>query len=214
MSTRALRKFVKRYTTLSSALQTLNQKKLVLLSPSKWDDANDAYFMDLYRAKTSSPSVLALCCTMAKETYHHWRVFTSGIDGVSIEFHREPLERAVKQQTGFRAGPVNYMGVHALEQSTASGIEILPFVKREGYSDEREWRIIAKCDEVREYADLPIELDWINTITFNPWMPPSLTENLRGIIHQIAPDAKIPLRASSLTNSRAWKDAGRNLAGT
>ena len=212
MSTRALRKFVKRYTTLSSALQTLNQKKLVLLSPSKWDDANDAYFMDLYRAKTSSPSVLALCCTMAKETYYHWRVFTSGIDGIAIEFHREQLERAVERQAGFRAGPVNYMAVKGLEQSIGSGAEILPFAKRKGYADEREWRIIARCDEVREFAELQIELDWISTITFNPWMPPSLTENLRGIIRQIAPDAKMSLRASSLTNSRAWKNAGRNLA--
>ena len=56
MSTRPLKKFVKRYTTLSSALQTLKQEKLVLLSPSKWDDANDAYFMDLYRSNSSVPS--------------------------------------------------------------------------------------------------------------------------------------------------------------
>ncbi len=212
MSTRPLRKFVKRYTTLSSALQTLNQKKLVLLSPSKWDDANDAYFMDLYRAKTSSPSVLALCCTMAKETYHHWRVFTSGIDGVSIEFHREPLEEAVEGQVGFRAGPVEYLGVNELDGRSGKHLSSLPFVKREGYADEREWRIIKQCDEVREFADLAIELSWISSITFSPWMPPSLTDNLRGIIKTIVPDAKISLRSSSLTNSRAWKDAGRKLA--
>ncbi len=212
MSTRPLRKFVKRYTTLSSALQTLSEKKLVLLSPSKWDDANDAYFMDLYRSKIPSQSVLALCCTMAKETYHHWRVFTQGMDGISIEFHREPLEHAVEQADGFHAGPVNYMGVHSLEKHTAKGIEILPFAKREGYSDEREWRIIAECEDVREYVDLPIELSWISSITFSPWMPPSLSDNLRGIIKTIVPDTKISLRASSLTNSKAWKEAGRELA--
>ncbi len=211
MSTRPLRKFVKRYTTLSSALQTLRQEKLVLLSPSKWDDANDAYFMDLYRSQIASQSVLALCCTMAKETYHHWRVFTQGMDGIAIEFHREPLEQAVEKQEGFCAGAVNYMSVQALKDQASSGIKTLPFAKREGYSDEREWRIIAECEDVREYADLAIELSWISSITFSPWMPPSLSDNLRSIIKGIVPDAKISLRASSLTNSKAWKDAGRDL---
>jgi hypothetical protein len=78
---RDLDKFVRRYTTLSSALDTLVQKQLVLLSPSKWDDLNNVRFLELYQSHANVGSVLALCCTLATETYHHWKVFTQGIEG-------------------------------------------------------------------------------------------------------------------------------------
>jgi hypothetical protein len=40
---------LKRYTTLSSALDVLENKRLTLLDPAKWDDRNDTYFIELYR---------------------------------------------------------------------------------------------------------------------------------------------------------------------
>lgn len=209
MAARPLYKFVRRYTTLSSALQTLRQQKLVLLSPSSWDDSNDTYFMDLYRRRLPDRAVRALCCTMAKETYHHWKVFTSGIEGICIEFAREPLEASINQRDGFRAGPVDYLQVKQLRELSPDDLPRIPFIKREAYADEKEWRIIAECDESAQFVDLPVDLGWINSITFNPWMPPSLADNLRAVFRSIAPDLNASLRASSLTNSRAWKEAGR-----
>lgn len=209
MAPRPLYKFVRRYTTLSSALQTLRQEKLVLLNPSSWDDSNDTFFMDMYRRKLPERAVRALCCTMAKETYHHWKVFTSGIEGICIEFAREPLESAINQRAGFSAKPVEYLQVKQLAQLSAEDLYRIPFIKREAYADEKEWRIIAECNEHPQFVDFPIDLKWINSITFNPWMPPSLADNLREIIRSVAPGLRCPLRASSLTNSRAWKEAGR-----
>ncbi|MFN3863347.1 MAG: hypothetical protein ACK4RT_03595 [Erythrobacter sp.] len=208
-----LNKFVRRYTTMSSALQTLKQSKIVLLSPSKWDDSNDAYFMKLYREKSSSKSVLALCCTMASETYHHWRVFSAGIEGVCIEFKREPLEEAVRRTRGFRAGPVQYLKVKDLGARGPDDYERIPFIKRDGYSDEKEWRVIAETNTITEFMDFDIEIDWISGITFNPWIPPSLADNLRTVIREVCPGIKAPLRSSSLTSSRQWKEAGKRLFG-
>lgn len=213
MANPRLYNFVRRYTTLSSALQTLQQRKIVLLSPSKWDDTNDAYFMDIYRANASARSVLAVCCTMAKETYHHWKIFTQGIDGVCIEFQRAPLEGRIAALPGFRCGAVDYLQVGELEQLGPDDFRRLPFIKREGYRDEREWRVIAETDGAHEFADLPIEIAWINSISFSPWMPPPLVDNLRSIIRPMLAGHSISLRASSLTNSDKWKDAGRRLAG-
>ena len=118
---RALSKFVRRYTTLSSALDTLNNNKLVLLSPAKWDDTNDAHFMELYRAQANVESVLALCCTMATETYHHWRVFTQGMEGVCFELDRHRLEAAIGRMPDLVAGPVEYKLVKHLEGEVAPG---------------------------------------------------------------------------------------------
>ncbi len=212
MTTLRLRKYVKRYTTLSSALETLMKLKLVLLSPSKWDDSNDAFFMDLYRNHVEAQSVVALCCTMATETYHHWKIFTQGIEGVCIEFERQPLARALNALPNVTARPVEYLKIDDLKRMTADDVERIPFVKRLGYRDEREWRVVAQCpDTTAEYRDVPIDLAHINRITLNPWMPPSLADNLRAIIKGIDGCARISVVASKLTNSREWKDAGRGV---
>ena len=212
MATLRLKKFLRRYTTLSSALETLTRRKLVLLSPSKWDDSNDIFFMDLYRSHVDAQSVLALCFTMAAETYHHWKVFTQGIEGVCIEFEREPLARVVGEMPGILAGPVEYLLIREVDAHRHHDLDRLPFVKRKGYSDEREWRIISiDKGATREFLDVPVELGWISRIVLNPWMPPSLVENLRVLIKEIPGCSHLKIESSHLTNSRSWKDAGRRL---
>lgn len=212
MPTRTLDKFVRRYTTLSSALDTLVHQRLVLLSPAKWDDTNDVEFMELYRAHAEAKSVLALCCAMASETYHHWRVFTQGMEGVCIEFEKTALENAVRGH-GVVAGPVEYLRVRDLEALTPADAHRLPFVKREGYSDEREWRIVATCtDEPKLTLPIGIDLGSITRLVLNPWMPPVLADNLRAIIRGLPGCARLKIEASALTNSDRWKAAGKKIA--
>lgn len=213
MATRTLDKFVRRYTTLSSALDTLVHQRLVLLSPAKWDDTNDVEFMELYRAQAGAKSVLALCCAMASETYHHWRVFTQGMEGVCIEFEKAALEAAVRGH-GVIAGPVDYLRVRDLEALTPHEARRLPFVKREGYSDEREWRIVATCaEEPRLTLPIAIDLGSITRLVLNPWMPPVLADNLRAIIRGLPGCGRLKIEASALTNSDRWKAAGKKIAG-
>lgn len=109
-----LNRFVRRYTTLSSALETLGRRKLVLLRPANWDDSNDAFLIELYRNRIQAKSVLALCCAMASETYHHWRVFTQGIEGVCLELERVPLSRALNAIEDVTAGKVDYLRIKDL----------------------------------------------------------------------------------------------------
>ncbi|WP_423602946.1 hypothetical protein [Sphingomonas sp. MS122] len=213
MATRTLDKFVRRYTTLSSALDTLVHQRLVLLSPAKWDDTNDVEFMELYRAHAEAKSVLALCFAMASETYHHWRVFTQGMEGVCIEFEKAGLETAVAGTAGVVGAPVEYLRVRDLEALTPADAHRLPFVKREGYSDEREWRIVATCrDEPKLSLPVGIDLGSITRLVLNPWMPPALADNLRVIIRGLPGSAKLKIEASALTNSDRWKAAGKKIA--
>jgi hypothetical protein len=209
---RDLDKFVRRYTTLSSALDTLVQRQIVLLSPSKWDDLNDVTFMELYRSHANVGSVLALCCTLATETYHHWRVFTQGMEGICLEFERRSLENKLNDIQRLQMRKVDYLKVRDLEALNPVEADRLPYVKREGFSDEREWRIVLTCDEDAVMAKaVPIELTSINRILLNPWMPPPLGENLRGIIRNIPGCESVKIEASRLTNSERWKTAGRAL---
>ncbi len=212
MTVRSLTKFVKRYTTLSSALDTLKNGHLILLDPSKWDDTNDSYFMQLYQKETDVGSLLALCCTMATETYHHWKVFTAGIEGVCIEIDRVPLERDLAQLPHVEARAVDYLKVTELEAFAGDQVGRLPFVKREGFGDEREWRIVARCDEkLKQTLPVPLNLTSINRIVFNPWMPEALVDNLRQIIRQWPGCERFGIERSRLTNSARWKAAGKKL---
>lgn len=211
---RDLDKYVRRYTTLSSALDTLAQKRLVLLSPSKWDDLNDVYFMELYRSVSNAGSVLALCCTLATETYHHWRVFTQGMEGICLEFERQPLERQLSILPGIEMRKVDYLKVGDLETLHSREADRLPYIKREGFSDEREWRIVSTCAESAVMdKSVAIELTSLNRVLLNPWMPPSLADNLRSLIRSIPGCESIRIEASRLTNSERWKSAGKALAG-
>ena len=211
---RDLDKYVRRYTTLSSALDTLAQRHLVLLNPSKWDDLNDVRFMELYQAHTNVGSVLALCCTLATETYHHWRIFTPSMEGICLEFDRRSLEQSLYNVAGIQARKVDYLKVGELGALLPADAGRLPFVKRDGFSDEREWRIMLNCDEPAVMAKaVAIELRSLNRVLLNPWMPPALAENLRGILRKIPGCESIKIEASRLTNSERWKAAGKALVG-
>lgn len=212
MATSQLFKFVRRYTTLSSAIDTLINRKLVLLSPSKWDDTNDISFMELYRAHKRVGSVLALCCTMSIETYHHWRVFTQGMEGVCLEFDRQQLTRALNAVPGIETGAMDYLNVRDLEALTPADAHRLPFLKRKGYRDEREWRILISCDDdAKQTFDVPVDPSSLVRIIFNPWLPPPLAENLRTLIRGLPDCSHVKIESSRLTNSERWKAAGKAL---
>jgi hypothetical protein len=207
-----LDRLVRRYTSLSSVLDTLVNRRMVLLDPSRWDDTNDSYFLELYRAETNTASIVALCCTRATETYHHWRVFTQGSEGVCIEVDRQRLERALETMPNVIARPVEYLLVKDLEGFTTADLPRLPFAKRKGFRDEREWRVIGLCgDPTQKSLAVPIELEWINRLVVNPWMTPALVDNLRGLIKSIRDCRGVRVESSRLTNSRRWKSAGRNI---
>ena len=84
-------RILRRYTNLPALLHLLRTRKLTLLSPEKWEDRNDAYYMSQYRERSDATTVLALCFSEAAEKYHLWRAFTHGTDGVCVEFERNSL---------------------------------------------------------------------------------------------------------------------------
>lgn len=207
-----LNEYIRRYTTLSNALYTLNQKKLVLMNPTTWDDKNDIQFMELYKEHIKAKSLFALCCTSAGETYHHWKVFAQGIEGICIEFHRNNLETALASNPNVRFNRVAYKPVEWLEGASTAVADELPFIKRDGFSDEREWRIISHTQEIAKHT-LEIDLDTqsISRLILSPWMPPSLGDNIRSLIRGIPGCDSMPIESSRLTNSKRWKAAGRKL---
>jgi hypothetical protein len=196
---------LRRYTSVPSLLHLLQNRQITLLSPASWDDKNDAFFMIQYKQRKKVKSVLALCFTMADDTYHHWRVFTHGSDGARITFRRKELLAAFAKIKGVRKRPVKYKRVKELS-AFRPAIDELPFLKRHPYKDEREFRIVY-VDRKKEIEakGFDIDLACIERVTLSPWMPKSLKDAVKLTIHSIPGCKKLKVYQSTLLENEQWK---------
>jgi len=213
MAVSELSEYVKRYTKLAHAVAALKSQKLVLPNPSSWDDSNDQEFVKLYRRHISAKSIYAMCCTMSAERYHHWRIFTEKNDasGVCIEFKREPLQAALNRIRNVRAEPVKYVTLKTLRETGRYRPEDLPFIKRVGYSDEREWRILVTSPGPQgSLFEIPFNLAWVHRIILNPWMDERERESARRVLRPLI-EKSARISATFLTNSAEWKELGKRL---
>ncbi|WP_263063186.1 hypothetical protein [Dickeya dadantii] len=198
----------RRYTDLPALIQILTNRQLTLLDPSSWDDKNDSYFLATYKEKKRLQSVLALCFTKESETYHHWRVFSSGASGVCVNFDSEQLETAFSKVKGVKFEEVNYLAVKELRDNRPK-IDDLPFVKRVPYKHEKEFRALweSESDNV-DFLNIPIDISSIKRITLSPWMHHSLRASVVKLLKMIDGCKSIPIVRSTLTENTRWKSYG------
>jgi hypothetical protein len=160
----------------------LRSRKLRLLLPDTWHDENDKEYLRAYRRRSKFRSVLALCFAEGTETFHHWRVFTSGSDGVRVHFRRIPLINAVGDQPGVTYRDVDYRRVDDFDGRNPP-IEDLPFLKRHPFRDEREFRLVYSSKQGGlKSKDFDLPLSCITRITLSPWLPEPLVEDVKATI--------------------------------
>ena len=196
--------FLNRYTSFASLLAMLQRREITLLSPSLWEDRNDAFYMGEYKSRKQLKTLVALCFSQAEETYHHWRVFTHGADGVCITFRRAPLLNALKD---LRTGAVTYRKIADLPRFKPK-LEQLPFLKRAPYEDEREFRLIYEDKKIEaETKSFPIPLSCISRVTLNPWLAPPLAAAMKSAIKQISGCSGLKVYQTTLLENETWKKA-------
>lgn len=200
--------FLRRYTTLPSLIYMLSEKKLTLLDPGSWDDKNDSHFLEQYKLKRKLKTVLALCFSMASETYHHWSIFAAGSAGICIQFKRKELLDAVEGYKAVRHGEVEYLLLR-----TAKGLKLkvrkLPFTKRYPFGDEKEYRIIFESDKHEKSShDIPIPLSSISRINLSPWLPEALEEHVKNTLWAIRACSDLEISRSTLIGNERWKQMG------
>jgi hypothetical protein len=195
---------LRRYTNLAATLHLLQNKCLTLLNPDTWDDRNDAFFMSEYERQKGAQKVLALCFAEAPETYHHWRVFSHGSDGVCLEFDKAKLEAHLKSIDGVEFRAVEYK---TIKDAKLEGIatDDLPFVKRHGYRDEKEFRAVYTDLQVaRDFVLVPISLDCIDRVTLSPWMAEALAEAVKTTIRGLEDCATLKVYRTTLIENDKW----------
>jgi hypothetical protein len=207
MASRTSRKrLLRRYTSISALIQLLRSKQLTLLSPSTWDDRNDAYFLRQYARQKNVAAVLAACFATAGETYHHWKVFSHGLDGVCVEFDHNRLLDALKPHRGLRFGHVRYWKLDRIRTKPPPTDE-LPFIKRHPFRDEKEFRIIYDSADDIEFKAFPIRLDCISRIILSPWSIKPLADAIKATIHEIDGCRKLRVYRTTLIDNELWKNA-------
>ena len=203
---------LRRYTNLVAAIQMLRNRKITLLNPQLWDDRNDAYGMSLYAEMRDAKSVLALCFAEQHETYHHWKVFSPGVDGVCIEFDRDGLMESIDGKPGIRSGMVKYRQIQQL-RAKPPAVEQLPFVKRFPYRDEKEFRIIfTDMKNELDFKDFDFDLGCIKRINLSPWTPKALSDSVKATIKSIDGCEALTLSRSTLVDNDQWKNCLRGAA--
>ena len=200
--------YLRRFTDIPALISLLTNRMITLLDPESWDDSNDSHYLARYREKEKFQSVLALCFTQAEEKYHHWRVFANGSAGVCIRFDRPQLLKAVRKQPGIRMRTVEYHTLAEIENRRPKTPD-LPFLKRHGFEDENEFRIIYESP-TRNVSKLhiAIPLSCIERITLSPWLPPALYSNLKAIIKSIEDCRELHIVRSTLVDNEKWKRFG------
>jgi hypothetical protein len=232
--------YVRRYTTLESLKCILCKKAITLLDYQTWDDDNDISYLRLYKQEKKLKSLLVLCLTRASERFHLWEVFGPKKEkdshesqkptrcgsynkksdlakiGVRIRFDRNALIREMKKQHGIKCRVIKYWTLGRIERlAREPGKDPLanfPFLKRYGFRDEKEFRIIyeSKSENV-QMKDVPIELSCINKIIFSPRLDRSEFERIREELHAIPDCQDLKITHSRLTDSEVWQQAGKDV---
>ena len=204
---------IKRYTTLASAVDMLVEQHLPLLDPSKWKDTNDTHFLGAFLDCVKSKSIYAACFTQATETYHHWQVFAGANEGVCVEFDKEALLESLVDERRYMWDDMKYRTLGQLRLRKRINAYELPFLKRNGFSDEKEFRLLYYSAQRQKPAHLvPIKRAWIKRVIINPWLNDALFQSMKTAIRSIPGCGNVSVIHTSLINNTEWKDACEKVA--
>jgi len=201
---------LRRYTTLPFLIDILNKKSLTLLDPKSWEDKNDSYYIELYKECQRLKAVLVLCFAESKENYHHWKIYSGNSSGVCVGFRKDILVQNLSAQ-GIKLDYVLYTTLTQIKRNQPK-ISQLPFIKRFAFRDEKEYRAIYE-DRIQEYKtkEFQIDVNSIESIVFNPWIPESVFGSLKDVIRKINGCEKIWITRTTLTDNEKWKKIGRDI---
>ena len=201
---------LRRYTHALSLLHILKRGQLTLLPPTHWYDQNDALSLELYSRRLGDGKAYALCLAEARERAHHWQLFAGDTHGVCIFFHKEALLSALDAlRNPVLHGPVEYRDLPDIRGLEGVRTEQLPFLKRNTFSDEHEYRVVAWQNEMFATDSYMVPLDpaVIIKVTTGPSMPEPLAQALKDLAHDQPGCGHIEFVRSRLAHNQVWHRA-------
>ncbi|MEZ5683000.1 DUF2971 domain-containing protein [Novosphingobium sp.] len=192
----------------------LVNKRVAVIGYGSWIDANDRRSMRVWQSTLHYGFVGALCLTEASETFHHWQAFASGQSGVCVVFDKAKLLEMFKghgllgSNGHFLTGPMEYVSMRDIGNIDASNIHRLPFLKRVGFRDEREFRVVGYLVEGGISAMyVPLDFGAIREVIFSPFMHPTIAKSCNEAIRGIRGNSDFKIFQSRLTDNQTWQKA-------
>ena len=177
-----------------------------------WEDKNDSHFILQYKRAAKMQSVLALCLAGGTQRYHHWRVYSYGIDGVRIRFDKEYFLSNFDGDHRIKHSFVKYESLSSVSNISLQSKDDLLFMKRSPFKDEKEYRIVYVDEHMDlQYKEYPIDLASITQITLSPWMPINLSNSVKKTIKAIPGCSKLEVRRSTLTQNEKWRTLAQTI---
>jgi hypothetical protein len=123
---------------------------------------------------------------------------------------REKLLAAVRKNAHIHMRPVTYMTLAEIRRKKFR-IADLPFLKRQAFEHEDEFRIIYTSKaETLSTLDIPITLSCIEKITLSPWMHSSLSRYVKRTLWAIEDCENLEIVRSTLISNEEWKKLGED----
>jgi hypothetical protein len=198
---------LRRYTSLPALIDILVRRRITLLSYRSWIDSNDRRALQIYQQTLHYGFVGAMCLTRSAETFHHWQIFAPGDAGVCIVFDKRAFQSAFHDRPHLLAGPVEYVQLNQIGELNAQDIHRLPFIKRYGFRDEREYRLLGYTVEERPTLSVEIQPKLIRYVIMSPFAHPDLVATTTRALRSINGWQQLPVRHSSLTDNQTWQVA-------
>lgn len=192
-----IRQFNK-YVALPVLLDIVKTKKLTLRNPSAWADKNDVKMLELYRVKKKCKYVCASCFTMAYDSIYHWTAFSK--DGVccKIQFNPKNIMDLFNSYSNLKQGVVIYRDKKHLDDIT---VDQYPFVKREQFECEKEYRIVMASNEFETF-DITLKEENFREIDLPDGMSNDEFKKVKAEIKTYLPNVKVS--HSTLNNCAQW----------
>lgn len=201
---------IRRYTNVLALLDLVKNERLTLLNPNHWFDRNDALGLQEYNRLRGDGSVYAMCFAIGKEQAHHWQLFSGSDHGVCIRFDKDELvDHLDELNEPVLHGPVQYRNLKEIEGSSPITIDLLPFLKRDTFEAECEYRIVAWEDELfaGPTYSIPLPPRLVKQVIMGPTMPRAFGELLRDIARENPAWSDVQFSLSRLVNNASWSKA-------
>lgn len=192
-----------RFTTLPALLDLLRSRKLVLRDPSNWEDKNDVKLLLEYKRRKKIPKLFAVCFCIGDETIHHWKTYADGVSGCCIEFDKSKLLACFHGLHEVRCDEVIYKTIEEVEKSIIE-TDRIPFIKRQPYIFEKEFRVLWEGKTRGKAIDLDINLNSINKITLSQRMSKALYKSIERLLRDNINGLSIEINRSTLFENSRW----------
>lgn len=180
------------------------------MSPSRGYDQNDTFGLNQYSQRKGDGSVYALCLAEGREQAHHWQLFAGHSHGLCIHFDYDEFTNFLDSaRWPILHGRVQYENLTQVRSRKPIELDVLPFLKRDTFAAEEEYRVVAWEDSfvAGDTYTIPMRASMIKRVALGPSMPDTLAKTLKDIACEQEGCSDIPFSISRLVNNASWTSA-------